>query len=63
MFDTICQNIKNDLGALDACINKLRRCKQEGKALYAQYAMSFKITKDGEDWMKRKHNELKVLVD
>lgn len=42
IFDTICQNIKNDLGALDARIKELRRYKQEGKALYAKCAMSFK---------------------
>ena len=63
MFDIVCQNIENDLGALDACIKELRRCKLEGKELYAKCVMSFNFTKDSDGKMRRKHDKVKALVD
>ena len=60
MFDIVCQNIKNDLGALDACINELRRCEQEGKELYAKFSMSFNFTKESDDEIQKKHDEVNV---
>lgn len=35
LFQTTCQNIKNDLENLDVCIKELRRCLERGRALYS----------------------------
>lgn len=63
MFDIVCQNIKNDLAALDACVKELRRCELEGKTLYAKCAMSLNFTKDIDDELKKRGGEVKALAD
>lgn len=40
LFRKVCNNGKNNLGKLDACIKELRMCVPEGKELYEKYALS-----------------------
>lgn len=56
-------SIRNDLGALYACIKELRRCEQEGKGLYAKCALTFKFTKEKDEELKKKYEELEVMVN
>ena len=63
MFGTIFQNIKNNLGALDACVKELRRCEQEGKLLYEKFTLTLNFTRDKDEELKKKHEELEVLVN
>lgn len=55
--------LKNDLGALDTCIKELRKCEQEGKELYAKFALSFKFTKNSVDELSKKRKEIQELVN
>ena len=45
------------------CIKELRRCELEGKKLYEKCTMSFNSTKDIDEELKKKHDEVKALVD
>lgn len=63
MFDTVCQNIKNGLGALDACIKEISGCEKEGNTLYAKCAIPFNFTKDSDNELQKKCDEVKALRD
>ena len=46
LFNTICQNIKNNLISLDTCIKELWKFQQDGKIVYIKCTLSHKLTKD-----------------
>ena len=63
MFEIVCKINRNDFGALDTCIKELGKCEHEGNALYAKCKLSFKITKDIDEELRKKLEELWDLVN
>lgn len=60
LFNTICQNIQNDLVNLETCIRELQKCQMEGKGLYIKCTLSHKQTKDFDKQIVEKLSELEA---